>query len=66
MTTPNYIQILRLDKIAMKSKTLSEYLQAAKARLQFAQNLGVDEIFYYFVDEAWLVYGNGIDPGQRR
>lgn len=65
MTTPNYIQILRLDKIAMKSKTLSEYLQGTKWRLQFAENLGVEGIFYYFVDQAWLVCGNGTEPGQR-
>ncbi len=59
MTTPNYIKILKLDKIAMKSKTLPEYLQAAKARLHFAENLGVEGIFYYFVDQAWLVFGDG-------
>ena len=59
MTTPNYIQILKLDKIAMKSKTLPEYLQAAKERLRYAENLGVEGIFYYFVDQAWLRFGNG-------
>ena len=59
MTTPNYIRILKLDKIAMKSKTLPEYLQAVKARLQYARNLGVEATFSYFVDQAWLVFGDG-------
>jgi hypothetical protein len=59
MITPDYIRILKLDRIAMKSKTLSEYLQAVKARLQFAKNLGVEANFSYFVDQAWLVFGDG-------
>ena len=59
MTSPNYIQILKLDKIALKSKTLPEYLQAVKARLQFAKNLGVEGAFAYFVEQAWLVFGDG-------
>jgi hypothetical protein len=59
MTTPNYMKILKLDKVAMKSKTLPEFLQAVKARLQFAKNLGVEATFPYFVQQAWLVYGDG-------
>ena len=59
MSTPNYIRTLKLDKIAMKSKTLSEYLQASKARLPFAKNMGLEETFFYFVDQAWLVFGDG-------
>jgi hypothetical protein len=59
MTTPDYIQILKLDKVAMKSKTLPEFLQAAKARRQFAKNLGVEETFPYFVRQAWLIFGDG-------
>ncbi len=59
MTTPDYVRILKLDKIAMKSETLAEFLQAVKARLQFAKNLGVDGTFPYFVQQAWLVFGDG-------
>jgi len=59
MITPDYIRILKLDRIALKSKTLPEYLQAVKARLQFARNLGVEGTFSYFVERAWLVFGDG-------
>lgn len=59
MTTPDYIHILKLDKIAMKSKTRPEYLEAVKARLQFAKNLRVEGTFSYFVEHAWLVFGDG-------
>ena len=59
MTTPDYIRILKLDKIALKSKTRLDFLEAAKARLQFAKNLGVEGSFAYFVEQAWLIYGDG-------
>jgi hypothetical protein len=59
MTSPDYIRILKLDRIAMKSKTLPEFLRAAKARLPFAKNLGVEKSFTYFVEHAWLIFGNG-------
>ena len=59
MTSPDYIRILKLDRIAMKSKTLPEFLRAAKARRQFAKNLGVEKSFSYFVEHAWLIFGNG-------
>jgi hypothetical protein len=59
MTSPDYIKILKLDKIAMKSKTHMAYLDAAKARLQFARNLGVEGSFPYFVEQAWLMFGDG-------
>ncbi|HEX7572221.1 MAG TPA: hypothetical protein VF514_03950 [Bacteroidota bacterium] len=59
MTSPDYIRILKLDKIAMKSKTRMIYLDAAKARLQFARNLGVEWSFPYFVEQAWLIFGDG-------
>ena len=59
MTTPDYIRILKLDKLAMKSKTLPNFLQAVKTRLQFAKNLGVERSFPYFVDHAWLIFGDG-------
>jgi hypothetical protein len=45
MTSPDYIRILKLGEVAMKSKTLPEFLQAVKARLQFAKNLGVEGTF---------------------
>jgi hypothetical protein len=59
MMTPDYVRILKLDKIALISKTLPEFLQAVKARLQFARNLGVEENFPYFVQQAWLAFGDG-------
>jgi hypothetical protein len=59
MISPDYIRILKLDKVAMKSKTLPEFLQAVKARLEFAKNLGVEGTFPYFVQQAWLVFGDG-------
>ena len=59
MTTPDYIHILKLDKIAMRSKTKLDFLEAVKARLQFAKNLGVEGSFPYFVEQAWLIFGDG-------
>ena len=59
MTPPKYIRILKLDKIAMKSKTKPDFLKAVKARLQFAKNLGVEGSFPYFVEQAWLIFGDG-------
>ncbi len=59
MTSPEYIRILKLDKIAMKSKTRLEFLEAVKARLQFAKNLGVEGSFPYFVEQAWQIFGDG-------
>ena len=56
---PEYIHILKLDKIALKSKTKLEFLEAAKARLQYAKNLGVEESFDFFVEQAWLIFGTG-------
>jgi hypothetical protein len=59
MAPPEYIKILKLDKIAMKSKTKLEFLEAAKSRLQYAKNLGVEESFEFFVEQAWLIFGTG-------
>lgn len=59
MTTPDYIKILTLDKIALKSKTQEDFLEKVKPRLPFAKNLGVAENFEYFVDQAWRIYGDG-------
>jgi hypothetical protein len=59
MITPDYIHILKLDKIAMKSKTRPEFLLAVEGRLQFARNLGVEGSFPYFVRQAWLEFGDG-------
>jgi hypothetical protein len=59
MISPEYIKILKLDKIAMKSKTQLDFLEAAKARQQYAKNLGVEGSFQYFVEQAWLLFGNG-------
>jgi hypothetical protein len=59
MTTPDYIKILTLDKIALKSKTQEDFLEKVKPRLQFAKNLGVEENFEYFVQQAWRIYGDG-------
>jgi hypothetical protein len=59
MAPPEYISILKLDKIAMKSKTKVEFLEAVKLRLQYAKNLGVEGSFSYFVEQAWLIFGDG-------
>ena len=58
MTSPDYIRILKLDKIAMKSKTRTIYLEAAKACLQFARNLEMEKSFPYFVEQAWLIFSD--------
>jgi len=59
MTTPDYIKILKLDKLAMKSKTRADFRNAVKPRLQYARNLGVGGSFSFFVDRAWLLFGSG-------
>ena len=60
MTTPDYIKILKLDKLAMKSKTRLEFLKVVQMRLRYARNLGVEESFSYFVEQAWVNFGNGM------
>jgi len=59
MAPPDYMRILKLDKMALKSKTRLDFLEAVKARLQFARNLGVEGSFPFFVEQAWLLYGDG-------
>ena len=59
MAPPEYISILKLDKIAMKSKTKPDFLEAVKARLQYAKNLGVEKNFAFFVEQAWREFGDG-------
>lgn len=59
MAPPEYIKILKLDKIALKSKTKRDFLEAVKPRLQYAKNLGVGESFEFFVEQAWLIFGTG-------
>jgi len=59
MAPPDYMRILKLDKIALKSKTHMDFLEAVKARLQFAKNLGVEGSFPFFVEQAWLLFGDG-------
>ncbi len=59
MVSPDYVKILKLDKLALKSKTREEFLKLAKARLPFAKNLGVADSFTYFVDRAWEICGSG-------
>lgn len=59
MAPPDYMRILKLDKIAMKSKTQRDFLEAVKPRLQFARNLGVEGSFPFFVEQAWLLFGDG-------
>jgi len=59
LKTPDYVKILKLDKIAMNSKTRPDYISAAKPRLQYARNLGVEESFPFFVDRAWGIFGDG-------
>jgi hypothetical protein len=59
MAPPDYMKILKLDKIALESKTRLDFLEAVKARLQFAKNLGVEGSFPFFVEQAWLLFGDG-------
>ena len=59
MITPDYVKILKLDELAMNANTHSDFLKVVKARLQHARNLGVAESFSFFVDRAWLLFGNG-------
>ena len=59
MITPDYVRILKLDKLAMKSKSHTAFLEVVKGRLQYARNLGVGGSFPFFVDQAWSIYGNG-------
>lgn len=58
MTPPDYVRILKLDKIALKAQSRAKYLEAVKARQPYAKNLGVEKNFAYFVDQAWLMFGN--------
>jgi hypothetical protein len=60
MTSPDYIKILKLDKLAMKSKTQPEFLLAAEKRLQYAKTLGVEASFAFFVERAWSIFGDGV------
>jgi hypothetical protein len=59
MISPNYVSILKLDKIAMKSKTHMDFLKAVEERRQYARNLGIEASFIYFVEQAWLQFGDG-------
>jgi len=59
MRTPDYINILKLDRIAMKSKPRPDFLSAVKPRLQYARNLGVEGSFLFFVEGAWGIFGDG-------
>lgn len=59
MIHPDYIKILKLDKLALKSKSRDEFLRLAKARLPYAKNLGVAESFPFFVERAWELCGDG-------
>ncbi len=53
MISPDYVKILKLDKLALKSKSREEFHRLATARLPFGKNLGVAESFTFFVDRAW-------------
>ena len=59
MTTPDYVKILKLDKLALKAKTHSDFVHAANKRLLFAKHLGVDVSFIFFLDLAWMRFGSG-------
>ena len=59
MRTPDYIKILKLDKIAMDSKTRRDFISAVKPRLQYARNLGIEGSFLFFVERAWGIFGDG-------
>ena len=57
MTKPDSIKILKLDKLAMKSKMQTDFLRAVKERLQYVRNLGEEKNFPFLVDRAWLMFG---------
>lgn len=59
MIHPDYVKILKLDKLALKSKNREDFLRLAKARLPYARNLGVADNFAYFVERAWELCGDG-------
>jgi hypothetical protein len=59
MAAPEYIKLLKLDKIALKSKTKAAFLEAVKPCLPYAKNLGVEGSFEFFVEQAWLIFGSG-------
>jgi hypothetical protein len=59
MVSPDYIKILKLDKLALKSKSRDEFLKLANTRFPYAKNLGVAESFTFFVDRAWELCGDG-------
>jgi hypothetical protein len=59
MTTPDYVKVLKLDKLAMKSKTRAEFLLNAKGSRHCARFLGVEGSFSFFMEQAWEIYGAG-------
>jgi hypothetical protein len=59
MTTPDYVKILKLDKLALKSKTYSDFLKAVRGQVHYAKQLGVEENFAFFVGRAWEMFGSG-------
>ena len=59
MISPDYVKILKLDKLALKAKTREDFLRLADTRLPFARNLGVADSFTFFVDRAWELCGDG-------
>jgi hypothetical protein len=65
MITPDYVKILKLDKLAMRSKTKADYVLGLKKRKNQAIILGVEQNFSFFADEAWSTFGTGefAEPG---
>jgi hypothetical protein len=61
MVTPDYVKILKLDKLALHAKTEAEFLQKAQPSLHQARVLGVESGFSYFLEQAWVRFGNGQD-----
>jgi hypothetical protein len=59
MLFPDYVKILKLDKLALKSKTREDFLKLAESRLPYAKNLGVADSFPFFVERAWETCGDG-------
>ena len=59
MDTPDYVKILKLDKLAIKAKSRPDFLRDVRSRLPYAKNLGVERNFSFFVEQAWVIFGNG-------
>jgi hypothetical protein len=59
MNTPDYVKILKLDKLALKSKTKAQFDLGLDGPRQQAKFLGVEASFTLFAERAWTAFGAG-------